>query len=177
MQPLQVNKSLGPDLNLSRVISDTLFICSEEHVLLVACENLHLIKKFGKKGKGKGEFDRPDQVVSVNGELYISDYGNHRIQVFGQEGLTFVRSFEVKDPSQKLYCPRGVCVGPDRVMYVSCDPPSLLSLYAHCVLVFTLGGECVASLGGVGGWPLGVAVDADGFVYVTCYSSNKTLVY
>ena len=56
-RPLQVNKSLGPNLYQSRVISDTLFICSEERVLLVACEDLHLIKKFGKKGKGKGEFD------------------------------------------------------------------------------------------------------------------------
>ena len=181
-QPLQVNKSLGPNLYQSRVISDTLYICSGENVLLVACEDLHLIKKFGKKGKGKGEFDRPDQVVSVNGELYISDYGNHRIQVFGQEGLTFVRSFEVKDPSTQKPCkPRGVCVGPDGLMYVPCNPAVGFSLFApRCVLVLTLGGEGVASLGGLGGvgvWPVGVAVNADGFVYVTCYLSNKTLVY
>ena len=80
-----------------------------EHVLLVACEDLHLIKKFGKKGKGKGEFDGPEQVVSVNGELYITDCGNCRIQVFGQEGLTFVSSFEVMRPLhseavQALWC-------------------------------------------------------------------------
>ena len=100
-RPLQVNKSLGPHLYFSRVISDTLFICSEEHVLLVACEDLNLIKKVGKKGKGKGEFNRPHQVVSVNGELYITDHSNCRIQVFGQEGLTFVRSFEAKDPSTR----------------------------------------------------------------------------
>ena len=171
-QPLQVNKSLGPNLYLSRVISDTLFICSEEHVLLVACEDdLRLIKKFGKKGKGKGEFNEPDQVVSVNGELYITDYNNHRIQIFGQEGLTFVRSFEVKHPSTQQLCkPRGVCVGPDGLLYVVCWYPS-------CVLVLTLGGEYVASLGAVGGGPGGVAVDADGFVYVTCCLSYKTLVY
>ena len=178
-QPLQVNKSLGPNLYLSRVIGDTLYICSSENVLLVACEDLHVIKKFGKKGKGKGEFDGPDQVVSVNGELYITDYSSCRIQVFGQEGLTFVRSFEVNDPSTQQLCyPRGVCVGPDGLLYVACsdhvmDPP-------RCVLVFTLGGECVASLGvvgAVGGRAVGVAVDADGFVYVTCYFSNQIFVY
>ena len=175
--PLQVNKRLGPDLYQSRVISDTLFICSEEHVLLVVCENLRLIKKFGKNGKGKGEFDGPQQVVSVNGELYITDFNNFCIQVFGQEGLTFVRSFEVKDPStQKLCWPCGVCVGPDGLMYVVCDLVGF-PLYAPRVLVLTLGGECVASLGGVGDGPRGVAVDADGFVYVTCYFSSQILVY
>ena len=170
-RPLLVNKSLGPNLFLTHVNSDTLFICSEKRVLLVACEDLHLITKFGKKGKGKGDFNCSHQVVSVNRELYITDYSNCRVQVFSQEGLTFVRSFEVKDPStQKLCNTCGVCVGPDGLMYVVCSDPS-------CVLVLTLGGECVASLGGVGVWPVGVAVDADGFVYVTCYFSNQILVY
>ena len=54
---------------------------------------------------------------------------------------------------------------------------SLSSLFAHCVLVLTLSGECVASLGGMGCLPGGVAVDADGFVYVTRYFSNQILVY
>ena len=172
-QPLQVNNSLGPDLYLMQVVDDTLFICSSEHVLLVACEDLHLIHTFGKKGEGNGEFDRSYQVVSVNRELYISDRDNRRIQVFDREGLKFVRSFEVKDPSTQRLCnPRGICVGPDGLLYmVCCDP--------DCVLVFTLSGECVASLGGVGGRdrPLGGAVDADGFVYVSCWWSNQTLVY
>ena len=171
-QPLQINKSLGPNLRLAQVISDTLFICSDDHVLLVACEDLHLIHNiYGKKGKENGEFNAPFQVVSVNGELYITDYYNHHIQVFGQEELKFVRSFEVKDPStQKLCQPRGVCVGSDGLLYVACSCSS-------CVLVFTLSGECVASLSGVVDPRGGVAVDADGFVYVSCYSSNTTLVY
>ena len=171
-QPLQVNDSLGCKLLLSRVVSDTLFICSEEYVLLVACEDLHLIRKFGKKGEGNGEFHIPVQVVSVNGELYITDYDNRRIQVFDQEGLKFVRSFEVKDPTTQRLCkPRGICVGPDGLLCVVCGPPHC------CVLVLTLGGECVASLGGVVGGPLGVAVDADGFVYVTHLRGKRVFVY
>ena len=184
-QPLQVKKRLGPNLQLMQVISDTLFICNEEHVLLVACEDLHLIKRFGKKGKGKGEFDGSHQVVFVNGELYITDYNNHRIQVFGQEGLTFVRSFEVKDPStQKLCCPGGICLGPDGLLYVVCSAPGCFS----CVLVLALSGECEACLGGVGVWPVplgvtvlslpvAVAVDVDGFVYVSCCFNQKIFVY
>ena len=164
-QPLQVNDSLGCELELSRVVGDTLFICSDEGVLFVACEDLHLIRKFGKKGEGNGEFGNPVQVVSVNGELYITDYDNRRIQVFDQEGLKFVRSFEVEDPSTQQLCqPGGVCVGLDGLLlYVGCWDPD-------CVLVLTLNGRCVASLGGVGENPAGVAMDADGFVYVSCDS-------
>ena len=168
-QPLQVNDSLGCELDLLRVVGDTLFICSEEHVLLVACEDLHLIRKFGKEGEGNGEFHNPVQVVSVNGELYITDYDNRRIQVFGQEGLKFVRSFEVKDPSTQQLCkPCSICVGLDGLLlYVGCWDPA-------CVLVLTLNGRCVASFGGMDEDPLGVAMDADGFVYV-CFEEFTDL--
>ena len=54
-QPLLVNKNLGPDLHFMQVISGTLHICSSEHVLLVACEDLHLITKIWQQGNGKKE--------------------------------------------------------------------------------------------------------------------------
>ena len=181
-QPLQISDSLGCKLELSRVVGDTLFICSEKCVLLVACEDLHLIRKFGKEGEGNGEFLNPFQVVSVNGELYISDCGNCRLQVFDQEGLKFVRSFEVKNPStQKLYRPGDICVGPDGLLYVTCEDSEEDSVYServnYCIQVMTLSGEYVATFGGVGGGPLGVAVDADGFVYVTLHMGERVFVY
>ena len=43
--------------------------------LLVACEDLHFIRKFGNKGRGGGEFESPEHVAFANGELYVSDYG------------------------------------------------------------------------------------------------------
>ena len=59
--------------------------------------------------------------------------------------------------------PYGICVGPDGLLYVACaDSPS-------CVLVFTLRGEFVASLGGLAEMAVKAsAVDSDGFIYVTC---------
>ena len=47
----------------------------------------------------------------------------------------------------------------------------------YCIQVMTLSGEYVATFGGVGGGPLGVAVDADGFVYVTHPGSVQVFVY
>ena len=57
--------------------------------------------------------------------------------------------------------PSGICVGPDGLLYVACYDPS-------CVLVFTLMGEFVASLGRVVD-PKGIIVVSDGFVYVVCF--------
>ena len=45
-----------------------------------------------------------DDILSVNGEVYVSDRDNHRIQVFDQEGLNFVQSFEVKNTSTQELC-------------------------------------------------------------------------
>ena len=160
--PLQLNKSLGPYLYLIQVISGKIYICSREDILLVECENLRLLKRFGKNGRGNGEFGCPDQVLSANGKLYISDYCNCRIQVFDEEEHKYVYSFVVENPSnRKVYMPCGICVGPDRLLYVAC---------IRCVLVFTLSGEYVASisLDEESGLPAGVAVDADGIVYVCC---------
>ena len=41
------------------------------------------LTKFGSRGKGPGEFDRPSGVcVSREGLILIVDFGNNRVQVF-----------------------------------------------------------------------------------------------
>ncbi len=41
------------------------------------------LKKFGKKGTGKGELDRPSGIcISPEGYLIVVDFGNDRVQVF-----------------------------------------------------------------------------------------------
>ena len=166
---LKVVKSQGYWLNLLRVINGMLYVCcgGSSTVLVYDCNTLQPSRSFGKRGRGKEEFETPYDVLSVNGELYVSDRDNYRIQVFDQEGLNFVRSFMVKNTLQRLCKPRGICAGPDGLLYVACYSPS-------CVLVFTLRGEFVASLGEVSD-PRGIAVDSDGFVYVCC--SNVVLAF
>ena len=92
---LEVAKSEGVSLRFIRVIGGMLFVCCEDshRVLVYDCNTLQLIRSFGKQGEGNGEFNKPIDVLSVNGELYVSDCDNYRIQVFDQEGLNFVQSF------------------------------------------------------------------------------------
>ncbi len=41
------------------------------------------LTKFGMKGTGPGEFDRPSGVcISPDGYIIVVDFGNNRVQVF-----------------------------------------------------------------------------------------------
>lgn len=138
-------------------------------VIVLDCGNLQEVHRLGHQGKGNGEFDHPIDVVAEKGELYVSDYSNHRIQVFDIEGH-FKDSFTVKDPAtQKCSFPRGLCVGPDGLLYVACDTPDR-------IFAFTLEGECVASVA-VKGAPAGIAADEDGFLYVCMQNDNAICVF
>ena len=159
-------------LGMMQVIDGQLFVCSSnDHVVIVLdCRNLQEIRRFGHEGSGNGEFNWTMDVVAEKGELYVSDYTNHRIQVFNMEG-GFIRLFTVMDPTtQKCYAPRGICVGPDRLLYVACYKPD------HRILAFTLAGECVASVA-VGGDPAGIVADTDGFLYVCMEQINAIEVF
>ena len=164
-------KSNGEALRMMRFIDGRLFVCSlsDYAVIVLDCVDLQEMRRFGRKGSGDGEFNYPIDVVAEKGELYVSDHNNHRIQVFSMEGR-FIRSFTVKDPStQKSYPPRGLCIGPDRLLYIACYGPDL-------IFAFTLAGECVASVN-VEGNPAGIAADTDGFLYVCKEGRSAIEVY
>ena len=77
-------------------------------------EDGSLIRRWGSTGSGDGQFDGPRGIaVSCDADprlVYVADYGNDRIQVFGVDGR-FVRSFVSKGagPAQ-LNWPIGICL-------------------------------------------------------------------
>jgi len=48
-----------------------------------------LIKQFGKKGSGNGEFYEPTGIDIDDKFIYITDYQNHRVQVFNLENCNY----------------------------------------------------------------------------------------
>ena len=71
-----------------------------EHCIKVFERNGNFLYKFGKKGKGYGEFDNP-RCLSVNkaGHLMVCDSSNHRVQVFELSGK-FLTKFGAKGKSK-----------------------------------------------------------------------------
>src|SRR3712207_8966306 len=49
------------------------------------------ISSWGSEGEGDGEFNMPwDVAVDKDDTVYVSDYGNNRIQIFSSDG-TFIK--------------------------------------------------------------------------------------
>jgi hypothetical protein len=57
-----------------------------------------VVRRFGGYGWTPGSFDRPSGVASDGLNIFVSDWGNHRIQRFERNG-TFVSSLSTRDTS------------------------------------------------------------------------------
>lgn len=121
-------------------------------------------------GTGPGQFAGPREVrVGGNGDIYVADSNNHRIQVFGGDG-SFRHIFGSKGsgPGQMLRV-HGLAFSPDyQRLYVADVDNNRVSVYDPSgKFLFSFGqrGERTGQLRD----PHGIGVDAEGNVYVSNY--------
>jgi hypothetical protein len=61
-------------------------------------KNGNWLKSWGERGTGPGQFNTPHAITTdVKGNVYVADRGNHRIQVFDNDG-NFLRQFTIDVP-------------------------------------------------------------------------------
>lgn len=170
-----------------------------------------LIKSVGGRGKLGGQFDFPRGLrVSKQGELYVCDSYNNRIQIFDLD-LNFKRSFGVTgtrkgqfsfpsdvefDTSRKIYIVDHmnhrvqVFTAGEVFLYMVgdyCNKPFnnpislaihkellyITEMRGHRVSVMKTSGELVTRIGdGHLQTPEGIAIDEDGYVFVTSHCSK-----
>ena len=95
---------------------------------------IQLVARIGTEGSGIGQFDSPDSLsVSYNGDVYVADCNNHRIQILSSS-LQHRRTLT----QQPINRPRDVKLTADTV-YVLC-------LESSCVRVFSHAGEMLRSV-------------------------------
>src|SRR5881396_3819774 len=72
-----------------------------------------LIKSFGRKGNGPGEFDQPHSLaMDSQGRLFVGDRGNNRIQILDQDG-NFIAEWK------QFSRPSGVYIDKNDMLYVA----------------------------------------------------------
>ena len=164
---LEFNNPYGLKLNNKK-----LYVCdTRNYRIQVFDTELNYITSIGGvKGSGPGEFNGSFDLSFDNcSMLHITDKHNHRVQVFDECGK-YVRQY-----GQTGNEPAYMYIHVDRdFVYVS-------EQNSQCVYVFTtVSGEFVCTVGsgpGVLRLPCGVAVDADGFVYVCDRYNNCVQIF
>lgn len=141
---------------------------SDGHRVVVYDAAGKLVRRFGQRGDGPGEFNIPVQAaVGRDGTVYVLDAGNFRVQAFDRDG-GFLRQFGAPGRGPGTFSrPRGIAVDGDGLVYVS-------DATFGNVQVFSPRGELLIALGEIGPRDLpgryalaaGVWVDETRRVYV-----------
>ena len=154
---------------------DHLYICDDSNQQVhVFDKNLERLFSFGEGGDAPGCFQSPSDVAfDSDGNVFVADTKREKIMKFTPHGK-FVSEFEMKGQSAELEL--GICVGPSGHLFVS-------DFWNHQVVVFDEAGQFLTAFGRKGAepgefdTPAGIAVDADGFVYVCDQLNSRIQVF
>ena len=147
--------------------------------------NLIPDKFFGIAGSDIGQFDGAhDIAIGKNGDLYIADSKNNRIQRFTADGQ-FVSSWGVygsvdggSAPGGSFNEPWGIATGPDGSVYVA-------DTWNYRIQKFTADGRFLTMWGTSGTadtpdafWgPRGIVVNSKGQVFITDTGNNRVVIF
>ena len=157
-------------------LSKKIYVADDRnHVIkIIDPDSLSLEKSIGGEGTDDGQFKNPwDVDFDTDGNVYIADKSNNRIQVFTAEGDYLWKFGKKGNQSGELDQPSSICIDCDNIIYVT--------EYAnHRVSVFNYDGKFLTSFGSRGSdikqfeRPRGITVDKSGIVYV-CDSDNDCI--
>jgi DNA-binding beta-propeller fold protein YncE len=118
-----------------------------------------LLGYWGGLGSGPGQFNHPgDVAVAPDGNVYVVDRGNDRVQYFTSSGSYLGEWGSTGTAPGQFDIPHSIAIGQDGSIYV---PDA-----ANRVQKFTASGSYVMSFTDSLNQPQGVAVDGDGNLYV-----------
>ncbi len=133
------------------------------------------IRTWGGFGAEKGQLNAPKGLATgPDGNLYVADSGNHRVQVFDRTGQ-FVRGWGQQGSGPgEFQEPWGLAVAQDGTVYVA-------DTWNHRIQVFDAQGTFKAEwtrAGGLGFYgPRDIAIDKDGHVFVTDTGNKRILKF
>ncbi|ULQ55960.1 NHL repeat-containing protein [Flavihumibacter rivuli] len=127
-----------------------------------------LVKIIGSPGSLPGQFNRPYGLAfnNNNGLLYVSDYGNNRIQVLSPEGV-FQRQF-----GNELYYPRGIAFDNNGNLFIANSAVNNIQKYSPNEILISSWGTTGTGPGQFN-YMRAIACDRNGNVYVVDHNNHR----
>lgn len=143
-------------------------VTSEKHHVRVfdARNGAHLFD-IGKRGSGPGEFNLPrDVAIGKNGQLYVVDGGNFRVQVFDRQGK-YLQSFGTVGKQLGNFArPKEVATDREGNVYVADAAFGNFQIFnPEGELLMFIGDRSEGDAPGKYMLPSGITVDEDGRIY------------
>ncbi|KAF0208802.1 MAG: NHL repeat containing [Actinobacteria bacterium] len=149
---------------------------TSEHQVIVYDSSGVEVARFGKTVQAKrmleapGGFYYPNGVaVAKNGDIFVSDSNNRRVQVFDKAGA-------FKYIISTSGTPRGVVIDKEQRLYV-------VDAFAHTIDIYNLQGKRIAGFGGNGvelgkfQYPTDIAIDKRGRLFISDRENNQVQVW
>jgi len=142
--------------------------------LNAAYGDYQLVTMWGSYGSGEGQFYQPFGIaVDADRYVYVADEGNSRIQKFDSSGSFIATWGSYGTGNGQFSGPRRVATDADGYIYVvDLDTGDYIGEAIYRIQKFDSSGSFIATWGSYGtgngqfDFPSGIAVDADGYVYV-----------
>jgi len=153
-----------------------IYVCEytlSERVQHFSAHGEKCLGSFGRLGDGPGEFSRAEGLgIDTQGNIYVADSCNHRIQVFNGDGK-FLRMYgHAGSGAGELSYPYDIQVDLSGLQFV-CEFGN------SRIQIFDANDKSVETLGGPGGGagqfsnPWGIALDSKGNLYVADAMNNR----
>jgi DNA-binding beta-propeller fold protein YncE len=160
-------------------VVDTGGVQSRDHGVHIFDRRGKKIRAITTRGNDEGEFNLPlDCALAPDGNLYVLDTGNFRIQVLDGEG-GFLRAFgEAGRYPGQFGHPKGIAIDSEGKVYVSDTNFGIFQIFnSNDQMLMAVGAR--SEEGGPGKFllPAGISVDVDGRIYVVEQFFRKTEVF
>jgi DNA-binding beta-propeller fold protein YncE len=150
---------------------------SQRHCIVQLDLAGRFLSEFGRRGKGKGEFNFPTHVAADReGKLYVTDSMNSRIQILDKEGVCQGEVGSLGDSPGNFGRPKGVSVDAHGHIY------AIDALFDN-IQIFDRTGRLLLNLGASGSqpgefWlPNGIAITRDNEIYATDTYNHRVQVF
>ena len=158
-------------------VADSSRLASNNHVIRIFDLEGNYVKAFGGRGDGEGKFFFPTYLaLDGQGNLYVTDTMNARVQAFDPQGRHLKTFGQRGDAIGMFDKPKGVAVDTFGNVYV------VDSGWSN-VQIFNERGETLLFFGGRGRFPgllfnpTGIAIDKDNRIYVADAFNGRVGVY